>query len=136
MHYYFANTDLDVAHTLARRFFWTENVLWKEELEGRRVTAVLGSEDIIVDTEEVGRYLTRESDGVGAGNGEEGEAGEVTAMMDKRDDGWKEREWTGKKGVEVVWMEGCDHAQEFYRKRERDRIVDVLVEYCKRGEDI
>ena len=113
-------------------------MLWKEELEGRRVTAVVGSEDIIVDTEEVGRYLTRdESGGAGGGtSGEDGEGGEVTAMMDKRDDGWKEREWTGRKGIEVVWMEGCDHAEEFYRKRERGRIVDVLVEYCNRGEGI
>ena len=121
MHYYFANTDLDVAHTLARRFFWTENILWKEEMSGKRVTAVLAEKDIIVDTNEVGRYLTRDED--------------VTALMDKRDDGWKEKEWTGGTGLEILWLENCDHAQEFYKPRERRKLVEVLLEYCKNTDE-
>lgn len=121
MHYYFANTDLDVAYTLARRFFWTENILWKEELSGKRVTAVLAEKDIIVDTNEVGRYLTRDED--------------VTALMDKRDDGWKEKEWTGGTGLEILWLENCDHAQEFYKPRERRKLVEVLLEYCKNTDE-
>ena len=116
MHFYFANTDLDVAHTLARRFFWTENILWKEELAGKRVTAVLGEKDIIVDTNEVGRYLTRDDD--------------ITALADKRDDSWKANEWSDS-GIEVLWLENCDHAQEFYRPQERRKLVEVLIQYCK-----
>ncbi|KAF2998469.1 hypothetical protein E8E13_002186 [Curvularia kusanoi] len=36
--WYFASTDMMVAHTLARGFFWAANVLWKEDLRGRKVT--------------------------------------------------------------------------------------------------
>lgn len=49
--------DPGVSHTLGRRFFWNENVLWKEDFEGRKVTAALAGRDLIVDTEAVGRYL-------------------------------------------------------------------------------
>lgn len=49
--------DPGVAHTLGRRFFWNENVLWKQDLGTRKVTACLAGRDLIVDTEAVGRYL-------------------------------------------------------------------------------
>ncbi|EDN93609.1 hypothetical protein SS1G_09476 [Sclerotinia sclerotiorum 1980 UF-70] len=55
--YYFASMDPGVSHTLSRKFFWNENVLWKEDFEGRKVTASLAGRDLIVDTEAVGRYL-------------------------------------------------------------------------------
>ena len=63
--WYFGSKDIGVAHTLARRFFWSENIIWKEELglevekrdEGRKVTVVLGGKDILVDTNTVGCYL-------------------------------------------------------------------------------
>lgn len=55
--YYFASMDPGVSHTLSRKFFWNENVLWKEDFEGRKVTACLADRDLIVDTEAVGRYL-------------------------------------------------------------------------------
>lgn len=56
--YYFASMDPGVSHTLGRKFFWNENVLWKEDFEGRKVTASLAGRDLIVDTEAVGRYLS------------------------------------------------------------------------------
>lgn len=49
--------DPGISHTLGRRFFWNENVLWKDDFEGRKVTASLAGRDLIVDTEAVGRYL-------------------------------------------------------------------------------
>jgi hypothetical protein len=63
--WYFASRDADVSRALSRYFFWTENVLWKEELEGRRVGVVLSGEDQIVNSEEVRRYLTGEQDMTG-----------------------------------------------------------------------
>ncbi|ATZ50766.1 hypothetical protein BCIN_06g02520 [Botrytis cinerea B05.10] len=56
--YYFASMDPGVSHTLGRKFFWNENVLWKEDFEGRKVTASMAGRDLIVDTEAVGRYLS------------------------------------------------------------------------------
>ncbi|QRV86925.1 alpha/beta hydrolase family protein [Ceratobasidium sp. AG-Ba] len=64
--YYFACTDPGVAHTLTRHFFWTEHIIWKEELAniGRdksskpRVAVVLSGKDIILDAPTIWTYLT------------------------------------------------------------------------------
>ena len=42
--YYFASMDSGVAHTLARHFFWNENVLWKKDMKGLKVTVSLGGQ--------------------------------------------------------------------------------------------
>ena len=49
---------MGVSHTLFRRFFWSENILWKEDIQNRRVTVVLSGKDLIVDTKAVKAYLT------------------------------------------------------------------------------
>ena len=81
---------MGVSHTLSRRFFWSENILWKEDIQRRRVTVVLGGKDLIVDTEVVGKYLT------GADNGS-WETGS-----------WKEGIWKGD-GLDVLWFRELDH---------------------------
>jgi hypothetical protein len=56
--YYFASTDIGAAHTLARKFSWPDNILWKEDLKGRRWTVMLSELDIIVAADAIGSYLT------------------------------------------------------------------------------
>jgi hypothetical protein len=75
--WYFGSNDMGVAHYLARRFFWSQNIVWKEDLgvegengeEGRDVTVVLSGRDLIVDTEAVRRYLTASFSGGLIANG-------------------------------------------------------------------
>ena len=55
--YYFASMDMGVSHTLARSFFWSDVILWKNDFGDRRVTCSLAQRDLIVNTEAVGRYL-------------------------------------------------------------------------------
>jgi pimeloyl-ACP methyl ester carboxylesterase len=55
--YYFASMDMGISHTLARQFFWSDVILWKKDLEHRRVTFSLAQRDLIVNTEAVGQYL-------------------------------------------------------------------------------
>jgi pimeloyl-ACP methyl ester carboxylesterase len=64
--WYFGSKDIGVAHTLAKRFSWVDNIIWKEDLGikvkkkqqgGRNVTVVLSGKDLIVDAETVGQYL-------------------------------------------------------------------------------
>lgn len=112
--WYFASTDIGVAHTLARNFFWAENVLWKEDLSPRDVTVSLGGRDLIVDTEAVGKYVSG-----------------VDLKSEER--GWKDAEWKGK-GVETLWWPTADHAQVFERREGRARLAGVLREYAKRTE--
>jgi hypothetical protein len=102
---------MGVSHTLFRRFFWSENILWKEDIHCRRVTVVLGGKDLIVNTELVGIYLT------GAGK-ESRETGS-----------WKEGVWKGD-GLDVLWFRELDHGQVFDKKRTRGRLVGIVRRYC------
>ena len=117
--HYFASTDMGTAHTLMRRMFWSESILWKEDIEGRKITIILSEKDIIVDAEAVGRYLTR--------------ARGVRAMDDHRSDQWKRWAWKGE-GMDVLWFKGLNHAEVFDTKADRETLIRVLMDYCKRGD--
>ena len=111
--YYFASMDMGVAHTLARRFFWSENILWRRDVYDHRTTVVLSAKDLIVDTEAVGQYLARH------GNRE----------LDGQ--GWKYQEWKGK-GIDILWLDDLDHAQVFDSRRDCEKLVHVIHKYSKR----
>ena len=143
--HYFASTDAGVAHTLARHFFWAENVLWKEDLGGRKVSVALSGRDLIVDTRAVGRYLGEEEGGyerfLMAEEGEEGARGKNSRSGGAEDDAgrrvapayhedaWMERGWKGE-GLDVLWFPRCDHASVFERKADYGRLVQVLRAYA------
>lgn len=118
--WYFASQDPGVAHTLGRRFFWSENVLWLDDLlplmktTGLRVTVSLAGRDLIVDTEAVGRYLV----------------GGKPAKYGTFEEDWKFKEWKGE-GLEVTWNEDQDHAQVFDSKSKRAKLVAVVRKYCE-----
>ena len=38
--WYFASQDPNISRAMSRHFFWTENMLWKEELEGKHVCRI------------------------------------------------------------------------------------------------
>jgi pimeloyl-ACP methyl ester carboxylesterase len=114
--YYFASTDMGAAHTLARRMFWSDNILWKEDVEGRKMTVMLSERDIIVDAKAVGRYLTREKG--------------MRAVDDHRGDEWKRWTWKGE-GLDVLWFDGLNHAELFDAKADREILIRVLMNYCK-----
>ncbi|KAJ3453283.1 hypothetical protein MRS44_017530 [Fusarium solani] len=59
---YFGSKDMGVAHTLFRRFIWSDNALWKEDIQDHRVAVVLAGRDVIVDTKAIGAYLTGADD--------------------------------------------------------------------------
>lgn len=113
--YYFASTDMMVAHTLARHFFWAQNILWKDELRGRDVTVSLGGRDLIVDTETVGKYL-------------------AGVDLKSEDSSWKERDLKGH-GIETIWWPTCDHAQVFEWRDGRAKLADVLRRYTERDSE-
>ena len=109
--YYFACTDMMVAHTLARHFFWAENILWKDDLRGRNVTVSLGGRDLIVSTDTVGKYL---------------------AGVDLRSENtsWRDDEWRGT-GLDIIWFPTCDHAQVFERADGRRRLGEIVLKYAE-----
>ncbi|EJF66356.1 hypothetical protein DICSQDRAFT_166050 [Dichomitus squalens LYAD-421 SS1] len=105
--WYFASRDPDIARTLARHFFWAENILWKEDIEGRNVAVVLSELDQIVDAKEVRQYLTDE-------------------VTDEPKFRWQ------KEGLEVLWYRGIDHAQVFDTKTRRGPLISILQSFAER----
>ncbi|KAL8731426.1 MAG: hypothetical protein Q9166_003401 [cf. Caloplaca sp. 2 TL-2023] len=108
--YYFASMDMGVAHALSRKFFWQDNILWRHDLKGRRVTVVLAGRDLIVNTEAVGKYLVSN----------ENEASDESS--------WKRREWKGT-GLDIIWHDDLDHAQVFDTKSDYNQLVEVVRQY-------
>ncbi|KAF7553575.1 hypothetical protein G7046_g7075 [Stylonectria norvegica] len=87
---YFGSKDIGVSHTLFRRFFWADNVLWKEDLKGHKVTVVLAGQDGIVDTPVIGAYLTGAEDWV------------------FQPEKWENGLWKGD-GLDVLWFQDLHH---------------------------
>jgi hypothetical protein len=109
-----ASKDLGVVHTLARHFFWSENILWKDELGDRRVTIILGGRDLIVNTEAVGAYLSGADD-----------ASRATGA-------WKENKLRGR-GLEIAFFPEIDHAQVFEKRERMTEVVEVVKRYTDDG---
>jgi hypothetical protein len=123
--WYFGSKDIGVAHTLAKRFSWSDNIIWKEDLgikgqgnqqEGRNVTVVLGGKDLIVDTGSVAQYL------MGSSEEESRSIGKETALA------WKTKPWVGR-GLELLWYEQLDHAQVFDLESTRQPICKAISMY-------
>jgi hypothetical protein len=129
--WYFGSKDLGVAHTLARRFSWIDNIIWKEDLgikaekdqqEGRDVTVVLSGKDLIVDTQTVGEYLVGSSKFWAMDK----EAAQPAAQP------WKNMPWVGY-GLELLWFEQLDHAQVFDIEDTRRPVIRAISVYSKAG---
>lgn len=106
--WYFASRDPDVARALARHFFWAENILWKEDLDGRRIAVVLSGCDQIVDVPEVREYLTEQEHG-----------NETFRWMNASGD------------LEVLYYEDLDHAQVFDLAKNRKPLVDIVHKFVQ-----
>lgn len=123
--WYFGSQDIGVAHTLARRFSWIDNIIWKEDLgvtgennqkDGRYVTVVLSGKDLIMDAEAVGQYL------VGSSSEAKKEATRA----------WKHKPWIGY-GLELLWYEQLDHAQVFEFEKTRRPVIRAISVYSNIG---
>ncbi|KAF9233338.1 hypothetical protein BU15DRAFT_54018 [Melanogaster broomeanus] len=97
--WYFASRDPDVARTLSRHFFWTENLLWKEDLHGKAVAVALSGQDQVVNSAQVRRYLTGEDE--------------------------VKKHWKGGE-LEVLYHPELDHAMMFDYKDSRRLLINVL----------
>ncbi|KAH6871131.1 hypothetical protein B0T10DRAFT_523209 [Thelonectria olida] len=109
---YFGSKDIGISHTLFRRFFWADNLLWKEDIQDRPVTVVLAGRDSVIDTKTIRAYLM----------GSDNWALEPTDLMDlgRKDD-----------GLDVIWFQDLDHGQVFDEKRTRRRLVEIVWTFCK-----
>ncbi|KAF5621973.1 ribose-phosphate pyrophosphokinase [Fusarium sp. NRRL 52700] len=104
---YFGSKDIGIAHTLFRRFFWADNLLWKEDLQDRPTSVALASRDSIIDTKSIQAYLVGSKD---------------WAQNPDKDTG--ESLSNGK--LDVIWFEGLDHGQALDHKTTRLRLVEAV----------
>ncbi|UNI16736.1 hypothetical protein JDV02_003146 [Purpureocillium takamizusanense] len=112
---YFGSKDMGVSHTLFRRFFWADNILWKEDIRGRRVTVALAGRDIVVDTSVIRAYLT----GSGVAEGcalQTGDGGNAEMIGDTPG---------------VLWFPDLDHGQVLYGKKTRRVLTRAVRTLCK-----
>jgi hypothetical protein len=109
--FYFASTDADVAHCLSRRFFWSQNVLWREDLAawtaatGGTARIFLAGRDLIVDAPQVWKYLAPNATG---------------------------EEWV-EDGLHVFLAPELDHAVIFDTPRRRAKLLKETVAACVRA---
>jgi hypothetical protein len=112
---------MGVSHALSRHFFWSENILWKEDIAIHRVTVVLGGQDLIVNAAAVKAYLL----------GENSARSEEFAKAEKWENGDRGTSpWKGD-GLDVLWFPDLDHAQTFDKRRTRRRLTDIVRRYCE-----
>jgi hypothetical protein len=120
---------MGVAYTLSRQFFWSENILWKEDLIVRHVTVFLSGKDSIINAPLVRAYLQ-------TGVGEDQQNGKYTSSRSED----SEANHTAEKIVpssgqvddgrlNVVWCADLDHGQIFDLAVWRMRLkVEILTQ--------
>lgn len=120
--WYFASTDMCVSYTLSRGFFWSDNILWLEDLNGKSLSVFLGGKDLIVDTHYVWEYLRKGSISrrdipvqEGTRDGEEVAEQNFARSLDQG----------GK--LKVVWSGNLDHAQIFDAPGGRKQLVEQTL---------
>jgi pimeloyl-ACP methyl ester carboxylesterase len=112
---YFASKDPGISHTICRHFFWRQNIMWKEELRGRKCAVALAGRDLLVDSREVWEYLT----------GEEMTRADEVVVFRK----FSEEEEDGDE-LTIVWHGRYDHAQVFERRGRREMLVRTVAEFA------
>jgi alpha/beta hydrolase fold len=131
--WYFGSKDIGVAHTLARRFFWHENILWKEDLyarglENQNVTVVLSGKDDIVNAAAVRQYLTDSSGSVQDELIKETDDKEGKATIDAACEEVSSTEITywSRSNLEVIWFERFHHGEAFNTKKARTIVIKAI----------
>lgn len=135
--YYFASTDIGVAHTLGRGFFWSENILWKEDLNGRPLLVSLAGRDLIVNVKAVAKYL---SDGSDKSEWSFEEYDKTRKGPARGREVWTtgaraEDESTNRGSRKVLWHEDLDHASLFDIPAARRLLARDVLKQAERHEE-
>lgn len=109
--WFFASQDADIGRALRRHFFWTENILFKEQLEKEKVAVVLSGSDQIVPSGDVWKYLT----------------GEEIRGEEESPDRWVSSD----SALEVTYYPQADHATVFNRWSTRKGVAEVIDRLCR-----
>lgn len=131
--WYFASKDPQIAHTLGRHFFWSENILWRDQIDHLienhdvRLTASISSDDLIVNAKAVRAYLESGVKPIPVMTQDK----EGRSKMDLETKSVPQtKPWRGS-GLETIWWKGHDHGDVYAKKEHRARLIKVLDEYTR-----
>ncbi|EJD43962.1 hypothetical protein AURDEDRAFT_88482 [Auricularia subglabra TFB-10046 SS5] len=110
--WYFASRDPGISHTLSRRFFWGDNILWRTDVAPPRAAVVLSERDQIMPASHVWRYLT----------GKHVEWDDASALLS-----WRAGE--GAEELRVLLYKDIDHSQVFETKARRAELIVILQDF-------
>lgn len=113
-----AALDPRVAHTMARRLHWPEHTLFRENLLGKRTTAVVASRDCVMNPDAVAGYVYY------------GDANYITPA-DLQELKKTPELWTGQAELELVYLLDRDHGQSLLIPAEAKKITTVVETYAR-----
>ncbi|KAI0431019.1 alpha beta hydrolase fold family [Xylaria sp. FL1042] len=117
--HYFASTDMGVAHSITRRFDWSENVLWKDDMKGLDISVALSEKDIILDPMALRDYLTSDASL---------QARQYTSIPSPLG-----QEGFGENGLQVLMYDNLNHAEIFDNRKDWIILVRLLLSYAEIG---
>ena len=120
--WYFGSKDMGVAHTLSRTFFWSENILWKNDLLGHHASVFLGGKDAIINARQVYEYLQGARGGK-VGNNQNVSMHDSETTLDCPSEGNLSKDDM----LNVVWSPNLDHGQIFDVSTSRKRLVREVL---------
>ncbi|EXJ94686.1 hypothetical protein A1O1_03083 [Capronia coronata CBS 617.96] len=142
--WYFGSKDMGVAHTLSRTFFWSQNILWKDDLFAHRATVFLSAKDSIINAPQVRRYLQameeeeeEEEKQEKGGVQEKGHASvpvpdNVTTQIEKsKTDQPTTTDLCNHGSLDVVWCPDLDHGQIFDLAHWRGRLKEEILKKAR-----
>lgn len=107
-----------MAHTLSRTFFWSQNILWKEDLLGHHATVFLCEKDSVINAPKVRAYLEDEEEHDTSKEPEQNAAKDPEKSMPVQ----------YQRGcLEVVWCANLDHGQVFDLAAWRERLMTEVL---------
>lgn len=117
-----AGKDPMVAHTVCRRLHWPEHILFREDLAGRRTTAVVAGRDCVLDGPAVASY-------VHYGRADQTSPADLAELAKT----WTA--WTGRGDIELLYLPDRDHGQSLLLPRLAARICEAIATYADRSQD-
>ena len=108
---------MGIAHTLSRTFFWSENIIWKEDVLDHRCVVFLAEKDSIVNSSKVLSYLQED----------------LETFRDKSYAAQDLQRYGVESLLKVVWCPNLDHGQVFDLPGWRARLKGETLEEARQG---
>lgn len=120
---WFVGRELFIAFTLSRRFWWQSNILFPDQLRAK-TTVVLSSDDHIVPSHSVRRFLTSWD----RARRRRATLKRSRLMSDDDVDDDNDEDEDEECQVDVVWLQGCGHAGFLLSRPAQQKILDIIAE--------